>query len=604
MRMVFSLAAVLVAHLVVLLFPLDADARRGRRVQIDFNETWTNEEGVDFSQSENSDALNFVDSDGDGVADDGSELPLRLNVGGVFYDRLWINENGFVSFGSSDPAGPTSATDFDVAVASIEEIPGFVLAPFYADLEARMPTPGCPQSTSLAEPCDVSFSILNISDEDFDFEFESAGGIDINYQRALRVTWGTYPDPGGGIVQANNANNTIRFQIRIIDRSPGSANAVTFEQGDFDLEFNYDNITWQPPVPVVGVQSPSSTVDFSQFYSDFLGINDEDDVSNDDCSTLTAIDPSFDPTVRWPCNNITIAFREGVPELVTFTAKRSVMITATPNVLNTTEQFSANVSIANDGPDVETGATASMDLPAGSSFVGVSPSSVTCSETGSTLTCEAGEVLVNSTADFSVQLTSVEVGQMTPFVVAVGGDLYDPDTNIDSAMDSVTFNPTADIALSTCSSDVSSVTQGNNATVNCIIDNNGPQEGTGIMLQVALPTQFTFVSSAECASVGSSIDCDIGALASGSSASISVVVNAANTGSADISATAIAGPENDSDSNNNVGSVLVAVNPRVDPPPPPRGGGSIAPGGIFVLSLWMVIFAFIKKSPIHHRWYH
>jgi hypothetical protein len=131
--------------------------------------------------------------------DDGSTSSVGIgfdaNFFGVNYNQLFVNNNGNVTFNSR----LSTFTPFGIVNASTP-----IIAPFFADVDTRGSGSGL-----------VSYG----------------NGI-VDGRNAFGVNW---PAVGYFPVAVNRLNT---FQLILVDRSDISS-------GDFDIEFNYDQIQWE-----------------------------------------------------------------------------------------------------------------------------------------------------------------------------------------------------------------------------------------------------------------------------------------------------------------------------------------------------------------------
>jgi hypothetical protein len=148
----------------------------------------------------------------------GIDLGFAARIGSDTYTRIFIHENGFVSFGSALSPGVYSP------VASLAALGGPVIAPFYADLASAAPD----GSVFSALDGEVFYQ-TGVADAEAD-----AGG---NYSpaeagAALRATW--YGPSWSGTENAYT-------QLLLYSRGGG----------DFDIRFNY-GISGASATPAVG----------------------------------------------------------------------------------------------------------------------------------------------------------------------------------------------------------------------------------------------------------------------------------------------------------------------------------------------------------------
>jgi hypothetical protein len=142
--------------------------------------------------------------------DDGShnaEIGFRINFYGKYYDNVWVNNNGNITFDA-----PLSA--FSPYLIQQNSLPMF--APFFADVDTRY----------YGDVTRYGKNTLDIGSG--------------NLRNIFCVNWidvGFYASRNG---QPLPIDQTIlnSFQLIIIDRSD-------IRPGDFDLEYNYDKVKWE-----------------------------------------------------------------------------------------------------------------------------------------------------------------------------------------------------------------------------------------------------------------------------------------------------------------------------------------------------------------------
>jgi hypothetical protein len=123
-------------------------------------------------------------------------LGFSANYFGTTYTNTFVNNNGNVTFGA--PFGTFTPT----VLAGSQGLP--IIAPFFADVDTNNAASG----------------IVNY------------GQSTVNGRNAFVVNW-----PGVGYF-ASAANKLNTFQLVLVDRSDIGA-------GDFDMEFNYDQVQWE-----------------------------------------------------------------------------------------------------------------------------------------------------------------------------------------------------------------------------------------------------------------------------------------------------------------------------------------------------------------------
>jgi hypothetical protein len=181
-------------------------------------------------------AINSVDVTGDANTATAVDLGFSINFGGTSFSTLFINENGYVSFGTP--------ITFDPTITNLSQLNGNVVAPYYADL------------TSVASTGELSsFSDGTVSSSTGEVDFEAPFASPAT--PAFRVTWFNVGVP-------NYANLTGTIQAVFYDTDGAGAG------GNFDLEFNYDMFDPPPPITAGFVSSLNNVAYAGPFESDGL----------------------------------------------------------------------------------------------------------------------------------------------------------------------------------------------------------------------------------------------------------------------------------------------------------------------------------------------
>jgi uncharacterized repeat protein (TIGR01451 family) len=237
-------------------------------------------------------------------------------------------------------------------------------------------------------------------------------------------------------------------------------------------------------------------------------------------------------------------------------ADLSLTKTASVGTATVGETFTYTLSVTNNGPVNASGVTITDTLPPEVTF----DSSPDCSASGSTVTCNIGALANGATGSATVTVTAANPGTAVNSATVAGGQ-PDPTGGNNSASATVTINPVpptdADLSLTKTAS-VGTATVGETFTYTLSVTNNGPVNASGVTITDTLPPEVTFDSSPDCSASGSTVTCNIGALANGATGSATVTVTAANPGTAVNSAT-VAGGQPDPTGGNNSASASVDI---------------------------------------------
>jgi LPXTG-site transpeptidase (sortase) family protein len=244
---------------------------------------------------------------------------------------------------------------------------------------------------------------------------------------------------------------------------------------------------------------------------------------------------------------------------ITPTAVADIAITKT--VSSATPNFGANVTFTitatNNGPNGATGLQVTDILPVGLTYVSSIPSGVTTYNPG-TGVWNIGGLANGSNATLSITATVNTIAVTTNTATKTAENESDPTAGDDSA--SATITPVAaDIAI-TKTVDNATPNQGANVIFTITAHNNGPSNATGVVVTDLLPGGLTYVSSVASAGTtytsGSGV-WNIGALANGANATVSITATVTGTTLVTNTATKTAETQPDQVPGNNSASATV-----------------------------------------------
>jgi uncharacterized repeat protein (TIGR01451 family) len=217
-------------------------------------------------------------------------------------------------------------------------------------------------------------------------------------------------------------------------------------------------------------------------------------------------------------------------------------LSLTKQVNNANPNANANVvfsvTLTNGGPQSATNVTVADPLPAGMTFVSSTPSGTTTYNSG-TGVWTVGTLASGASATLQITATVTTQGVKTNIAQVSTSDPFDPDstpgnsiaTEDDQASAVVTPNAT-DLSL-TKTVDNAAPALGDNVTFTVTVTNNGPLAASGVLVSDQLPAGLTFVSSTPSGTTtynSATGVWSVGALASGASATLSVVATVGTAG--------------------------------------------------------------------------
>jgi uncharacterized repeat protein (TIGR01451 family) len=238
--------------------------------------------------------------------------------------------------------------------------------------------------------------------------------------------------------------------------------------------------------------------------------------------------------------------------------------TDSPDPLFAGQQLTYTIKVINNGPAPATGATVTDTLPAGSTFVSASSTQGTCSGTA-TVTCGLGTIASGATATITIKIKPNTPGTITN-TASVSADGPDPKAANNSASATTTVNAAADLAV-TKSDSPDPVHVGQVLTYTVRVTNNGPQTATGVSLTDNLPKNAGFGSvtttHGTCTAKPAKrlVTCNLGTLAAGATATITITVKPTSKGTITNTAEAKATSPADPNTTNNKAVATTSVLP-------------------------------------------
>jgi uncharacterized repeat protein (TIGR01451 family) len=317
-----------------------------------------------------------------------------------------------------------------------------------------------------------------------------------------------------------------------------SATATTDAGGEYRFE----------SLPADGSYRATPTLDGSEFAPASQSVNDlRQDQSLGDI-VLVGAQPTPTPTpTSTPSVNL------------------SIKETASADPVEVGRIFTYNISVSNAGPDTATVVTVTDALPAGVTYTSATPTQGDCALASGTLTCQLGSIAPNGSADIALQVKPRQTGSLSN-TVSVTASETDSDASNNSATSNIDAIKTADLKVAKTAS-VESVFVGGQLTYSLLVTNLGPVNGaSGVTLTDSLPAGITFVSATTSQGslvtppVGSSgiVTANLGSLAVGAQAAVTVTARAAQAGTIAGTAT-VSSNETDTNSANNTVTQLTMV---------------------------------------------
>ena len=261
-------------------------------------------------------------------------------------------------------------------------------------------------------------------------------------------------------------------------------------------------------------------------------------------------------------------------ELTTVHAAGDLAITKTvsASTVNMFGQVTYTLTATNHGPAAMPNAVVTDDIQAHLALVSINPGGPTCgfsgsTDAGGTVSCNLGTIAKGQTKTIWIVVSPQQQGTYSNLAKMVpdfaSGAPIDIDlTNNTSATVTILANA-ADVSIAkTASPDVVGV--GQTLTYTIVVTNNGPGDASGVTVKDPLPTVLSFatVTTTNGTCTGTqNITCNVGALANGATAAITIraTPTAPGTVSNTASVTTTSSDLNDANNSSSVSTRVIAA---------------------------------------------
>jgi len=247
----------------------------------------------------------------------------------------------------------------------------------------------------------------------------------------------------------------------------------------------------------------------------------------------------------------------------TVAADLSITKTDSPDPVIAGSPLTYTLTVTNSGPASASSVSVVDTLPASVTFVSAAGVLFTCSNAGNTVTCTTPTLGVG-TSTITINVTAPTTAGTIFNSATVSAATPDPNTaNNNTGAIGTTVAGSANLGITKIDSP-DPVTVGSNVTFTINVTNAGPSAANNVTVTDMLPVSLTHVSSTStqgsCGFTSPTVTCNLGTLANGGTATITLVATANTAGSvfntANVSAT-----ESDPNTANNTATSNTAVNP-------------------------------------------
>ncbi|MBO9534382.1 MAG: DUF11 domain-containing protein [Solirubrobacteraceae bacterium] len=324
-----------------------------------------------------------------------------------------------------------------------------------------------------------------------------------------------------------NVGDVITWTVSVFNDGPSAAAGVTITD---DLPSGTTLISAVPSAgtcATVGVQEVCTIGTVAGGASATVTLRARVDASAAETPVVNAArvtSSTFDPDPSSNLSSVSTAVSKSIDLSTTAAVDR-----ATANV---GDQLTYTFVVRNAGPSSSTGTTFTQQLPANTTYVSSSATQGGCSQSGTTLTCNLGTLASSADATVTVRVRAdlPSAGTTVNARGTASATELDRDASNDqSPIVSTAIGAATDLRVAV-DADRSSAAVGDTITYLVTVTNDGPSGATNVALTNTLPANATIVSvtpsQGSCAPTGNPRSCAIGSLASGASATLTVVVTA------------------------------------------------------------------------------
>jgi len=253
------------------------------------------------------------------------------------------------------------------------------------------------------------------------------------------------------------------------------------------------------------------------------------------------------------------------------TVDLAIAKTAAPEPVLVGDTLTYTLTVTNPaaGSSLATGVVVTDTLPAGVAFLSAASSQGSCSQASGVVTCTVGTMATNSTATVLITVTAPAAAQSITNVARVSSVHLDTNTANNRATATTTVTSGVDLSITKTDSPDPVLVNGTltyTLTVTNPATGSGP--ATGGVVTDTLPAGVTFQSAnstqGACVEASGVVTCTVGAMAIGSTATITIVVTAPATPGSITNTARVAAAETDTDPSDNVATATTTVIVGVD----------------------------------------
>jgi uncharacterized repeat protein (TIGR01451 family) len=270
------------------------------------------------------------------------------------------------------------------------------------------------------------------------------------------------------------------------------------------FDFPLDNFTLAP------VQSPFASGGFR---------GDLGQVGADGCIYLTQDGTRYDNGTVTTENSLVRVCGGFAPPIPQHT-DLSITKTESPDPAFVGDPMTYTLTVTNNGPDPSSGGSVVDTLPANVTFVSAS---LGCVNVAGTVTCVVGSLASGASQVIVIVVTATAPGAATNSATVTANDVDDVPGNNTATVTSRILPKQSDLSITKTGPSLAQ--SGNTITYSIVVSNGGPAADPNVTVNDPLPAGETLVSATPSqGSCTGTVTCNIGTIASGGSATVTIVV--------------------------------------------------------------------------------
>jgi uncharacterized repeat protein (TIGR01451 family) len=249
----------------------------------------------------------------------------------------------------------------------------------------------------------------------------------------------------------------------------------------------------------------------------------------------------------------------------------SVVKVDSPTTVIAGNQITYTMTVSNGGPSAADNVVLTDVLPVGTTFVSVNTTQGTAANNSGTINANLGTIAAGGSATVTLivsTLSSLADNASVNNTATVTSDYLDTDLTNNSDSTATNVDRLVDLAITKTDSPDPVLVNGQ-LTYTLTVINNGPSDASGVIITDSIPATLNIVSAtsnnASVGTVGNTVTFTVGNLASGSTATATIIVSVADTTITTVANTAtVTSVETDSNNANNSSTANTTVTPVAD----------------------------------------